>query len=254
MLSAQYVQKKQNAPGLVVPPNVAHTSSACNLDSRYHDLKCGHRVRTTYPDNCGDNCKSPQGEGNTKFICQVCVTSEVRTLIQLEDLGLSSSNGTTTDEAEEVSREEKILQIAKKEIDKLIRENCRVCQNVEKLHPLLQFYSEIAGAEDEGGFMSPPPPTPGRMRPHSRRNTINARPRLRSRSPMPEEGSSRSRRDDPREDRFRRQPRHEISVEAPTGRRGDTDVGPLAEDEVEKAVRETLEGLTLVAREPESEA
>lgn len=252
MLPAQYIKKKQDAHGVLASPNVACTSSTCNLDSCYHDLKCGHRIKTTYPDHCGGNCKSPQGMGNTEFICQACVTGEVRTLIQLQGLDLNSDKDKVMSGPKEVSREETILQIAKKKIDKLIRKNRRICQGVEKLDPVLQFYSEISGAEEEGGFTSIPQPTPGRKRPRSRapgRNMRDAKSRQRSRSPMTEKDSSKSRlRDDPRENRFRRQPVREISVEALTGRLGDTVVGLLAEDEVEMAVRETLEGLTLAER------
>jgi hypothetical protein len=37
-------------------------NTPCNGLSPFHDLNCGHRVRTPYPSECGTNCITPAPE------------------------------------------------------------------------------------------------------------------------------------------------------------------------------------------------
>ena len=132
-----------NYPGMY---QFNRTHTPCNPESLYHDISCGHRVKTAHYSICGSNCIDPSRQ--TPFICPVCVTDEVRTLMVLNGLSLESPIF-----SDNTLRDAKIEAIAQEKIDDLIyHHHHRPTVVVQKLDPLLQFYSEIDGAQDDGGF------------------------------------------------------------------------------------------------------
>jgi hypothetical protein len=129
---------------------INRTHSACNSDSLYHDLQCSHRVKTRYYEGCGANCSKQTGNScGTAFICTICVTAKVRVEVLLASLSLDLSVSYT-----DPDHREKIKAIAQKEIDELIYKRHRPTTVVPKLDPMLQFFHEIPGAEDNGDFLS----------------------------------------------------------------------------------------------------
>jgi hypothetical protein len=117
------------------------THAPCNAQSLYHDIRCGHRVQTQYS-SCGTNCTKPAE--HTPFICTVCVTTNVRVLMELEGLSLHSFLFSV-----DADREAKINEIAQKQIEDLIMRNHRPTAVVSKLDPVVQFFSEIGGFQQE---------------------------------------------------------------------------------------------------------
>ncbi|KAF2714901.1 hypothetical protein K504DRAFT_445828 [Pleomassaria siparia CBS 279.74] len=142
----------------------------CTPNSCYHDLECGHRIKTLYPDQCGDNCKSGCKEWGgssipSKFICPDCVTFEVH--VQLASLVQFGTPECSNSAHQQEYYDEKISAFAKDIIARGQAKNHRPCQRAEKLDPTLQFHSEIEGADEGYGFLSAPEPTPTRKRARS---------------------------------------------------------------------------------------
>jgi hypothetical protein len=123
------------------------THDVCNEDSLYHDIQCHHRVKTTLYEGCGSNCT--KGGEQTPFICVVCVTEKVRMEISLAGLSLN------TDDALK-DHESRAEEIAHREMQQLALQHHRLTMAVPKLEPALQFFSEIPGALDDGGFLREP--------------------------------------------------------------------------------------------------
>ena len=62
-----------------INPSLERRFQPCVVDSPYHDLQCGHRIKTQYPEDCGSNCLVPRiqetGLQSVDFICQACLTN-----------------------------------------------------------------------------------------------------------------------------------------------------------------------------------
>jgi len=107
-----------------------------------HDIECGHRVKTRYYEYCGINCTRPGVEA--PFICPLCVATYVRLQMELEGLSLTSSAFSVHAE-----REARIDAIVQKELDDLIMRDYRPTIAVPKREPVVQFFAEIEGFQDE---------------------------------------------------------------------------------------------------------
>lgn len=61
------------------PPASSTNKRFLNCHGRlYHQLTCGHRIRTDLVDPCGSNCVEPfEGKEHTPFYCQECLDLEI---------------------------------------------------------------------------------------------------------------------------------------------------------------------------------
>ncbi|KAF2241300.1 hypothetical protein BU26DRAFT_586500 [Trematosphaeria pertusa] len=123
----------------------------CDPLSPFHDLKCGHRVKTQYPEDCGSNCKRPVKD-ITPIICPDCVTNQVRLDMELEGLTLTK-DGDASMEDGDMARADKIKKFAETQIDFLVKHQYRLSMVVPKLDPKLQFFYDFPEAQENGGFV-----------------------------------------------------------------------------------------------------
>jgi hypothetical protein len=130
-----------------VPATINRTHAPCNNESLYHDIGCGHRVKTQHYDQCGTNCIKPGPQ--RPFICPVCVTDRVRAVMLFESLTLESSGFGYV-----ARREAKMQEIVQKEINNLTKDCHRPTFVAPKLEPILQFLSEIPVEQVGGGSLT----------------------------------------------------------------------------------------------------
>lgn len=155
------VQNQYNAPNTVprimiigpLPENshkLQDTHAPCGPLSFFHDLRCGHRVKTEYQESCGTTCE--KSKGHMPFICPKCTANRVRVEMDIAGLTIIEDDDQTMRD-DDPSRAEQIKAIAEKEIAKLVKEHHRLAFAVPKLEPKLQFLNEIPGAQEDGGFV-----------------------------------------------------------------------------------------------------
>ncbi|KAF2651698.1 hypothetical protein K491DRAFT_728852 [Lophiostoma macrostomum CBS 122681] len=119
----------------------------CAQDSQFHNLECGHRIKTpALPEFCGSNCVArPSGVriDHSPFICPICDEKTIRSKI-IHELQRMTENDDHTG-----SSWWKKHQIAKENVMNCLRHSGqRPCEIVEQLDdPKLQFFQDIAGAE-----------------------------------------------------------------------------------------------------------
>ncbi|KAF2261770.1 hypothetical protein CC78DRAFT_570260 [Lojkania enalia] len=157
-ISPPYLQpssgKRKRSPSPTPDQRLEHLYSPCNADSCYHDLACGHRIKTEYLEGCGTNCTVTENRPrNAPFICQECIAIDVRLAMLMRGLSMDSAkesgnDSTMTDTAD---RKEMILDIATKEIKKVLdTHRTRLGVVVEKLAPKMQFWTEFHASVSEG--------------------------------------------------------------------------------------------------------
>ncbi|KAF2492275.1 hypothetical protein BU16DRAFT_564732 [Lophium mytilinum] len=79
ILPAYLQERVQRLPSLHISPSEMEESvrpCAPANGSLYHILRCGHKIRTTEPQPCGQNCRIFFGK--PEFCCRRCVEKEVR--------------------------------------------------------------------------------------------------------------------------------------------------------------------------------
>lgn len=233
----------------MAPRGIERFNTPCNLDSCYHDLKCGHRVKTAWPDHCGPNCKASgfQADG-LSFICEPCVIEDVRIALDIAELVLKSGGDLEMANAATMSRAELALVIAKKQTAALKAKHQRVCLVVEKLDPLLQYYAEIPEAQIEGGLLATPKTKHAYKRPltkapvHRELKREDKPTRRRSRSPLLDQKSGG---ENFRQREYFRSRGAEAYIDDLIDHLGGTRVGLEKEDEATAAVRKALMELAL---------
>lgn len=227
--------------------------SACNHNSAYHDLQCGHRIQTPHAaQECCSNClKSSYW---APFICPECVVEDVRakmTLAGLHDDGLDvklSGNGP--------SREEQIRAIADGEIKHKLRLGHHICKVMSKFEdPKMQFFNEFLVEEGFEGINEEAPVAdePGKK---LKRPGPGARAAPKKRPAgiwEPREVIDLTADDDEIKEIGVKKPQKEAKgggggvMGSLAQLMGDTRVGLEVEDEAMKAVREVLEACALEA-------
>jgi hypothetical protein len=115
----------------------------CNPDhSPYHDLLCGHRICTSYPEECSPNCKIPRGSYG--FLCPQCIVNTVKVELQLADLSMTTEGD---DGENSIVRLGLVRATVEKKVVELRRQGYwRLCTVVEKMDPILQFYDSFLEA------------------------------------------------------------------------------------------------------------
>ncbi|KAF2120317.1 hypothetical protein BDV96DRAFT_595869 [Lophiotrema nucula] len=139
----------------------------CTEDSCYHDLRCGHRVQSPYPEFCGDNCDN--SVDGPAYFCPECIERDVRAACELENISLDVS--AQCDDSDEMmedagpSRQERADQTAEKIIKEMLEKgNYRRCRVVPKMvDPEMQMFERIA--EDNGMSLLEMEPEKPRKRP-----------------------------------------------------------------------------------------
>lgn len=136
--------ERQNA---LASRGLAESNSGCNPNSKYHDLKCGHRIRTEYVEDCGPNCQNgPAGTSVTQhfsFICRACVTGDIQANIMLNGLTLHDSSA---------SRDEEMRFDSEEIIQAHIHDGARNCTAVNKeADGCIQFFKDFAAEVEAGG-------------------------------------------------------------------------------------------------------
>lgn len=118
----------------------------CNDESAFHDLNCGHRIQAERDSIvCGSNCVAPQRD--SPFACADCITADVRSVMTLKGLSLSSERSKLT-EPKDAIRDAEILGIANVEIKKCRVRGMRMCKATEKFEdPKLQFFDSFLREE-----------------------------------------------------------------------------------------------------------
>jgi hypothetical protein len=128
--------------------NLDEKNSPCKPESCYHDLVCGHRIRTTHPEDCGSNCNVPQQEEQMildddvaktspmtsfKFLCEACIRDEVHMQAMIEELEVGESGPT---------RERAIQVLAERAIRERISQGARFCLMAKKMETGVMQYFE----------------------------------------------------------------------------------------------------------------
>lgn len=235
-----------------------HTSDSC-----YHDLKCGHRIQTPYPEGCGRNC-TKRGFYHPclldrPFLCQVCYIAELSKQLAAEGGGVRDENSEEVMDYE-ATKAQRIKKRAEEGIQMYLKHGARVCEKAPKMEdPRVQIFAEMeeeiteARKQSERNFKRPnvkdPQPV---VRVRDRRELwemrIN-RARARSMSPTRDERSHRRGgiggrsgrkhgKGDSNRQRGRTKKVEDGRINDLAGHLRDTKVGLEKESAVEKAVRE----------------
>ncbi|KAI8932897.1 hypothetical protein NX059_010374 [Plenodomus lindquistii] len=127
--------------------------TACKSDSRYHDLKCGHRVKTEYAAECGVTCAHPTK--GRPLLCPGCLTEVVRAEVALEELSLKQDFDTKTNTTgTPFTQTDKVKEYADLYVARELRKGYRACTVVKKYEePRMQFFGsfmqELGLGDDE---------------------------------------------------------------------------------------------------------
>lgn len=128
----------------------------CNGESQYHDLTCGHRIKTEWHECCGSTCANT-GD-HYPFLCIDCIAERVRMELRFEKLLLNhGANSPMTDADQEFI----IEAAARAEIDTYLQKGKTRLPLlvVPVLPPILQMFTEIPGAIEDGGILTCDSPT-----------------------------------------------------------------------------------------------
>ncbi|KAF2874018.1 hypothetical protein BDV95DRAFT_666004 [Massariosphaeria phaeospora] len=146
----------------------------CNGNSCYHDLQCGHRVRTTYNDNCGSNCVSElpkYRKANTTrryvlgrpFVCTECLVAQVKAELVKD----KATNLDTSDASTKATDDDKLFHAMVERWILLLKDNqVRASDRAAKVEPMLQFFADFP--EAQGDLFAPPSPGRKLKRPSGR--------------------------------------------------------------------------------------
>ncbi|PSN74594.1 hypothetical protein BS50DRAFT_581390 [Corynespora cassiicola Philippines] len=140
------------------------THSPCSSGC-YHDLECGHRIRTEYPEPCGSNCTYPVNY--PVFICPPCLANEVRVEIALRNLVvenpaddggdmemIDAMDASGMKGSKNISLPAEVYhQLGQQLLSQRVRAYGRRCEEAPKLDPRLQYFNEFPEAQEDGWFL-----------------------------------------------------------------------------------------------------